>query len=105
MKVNASQGFSIEHPFPGSDASSSEARPQQLTKSFRQLRLVVSRPFPQLLSAQHQSTEALPSTIDLNTPDFEGAAFRALEGIEFALDAFSLNTEQTQFELALWTSQ
>ena len=43
--------------------------------------------------------------MDLDAPDFECAAFRALEGIEFALSAFGLNTEQTHFKLAFWTGQ
>jgi hypothetical protein len=42
---------------------------------------------------------------DLDAPDFECAAFRALEGIEFVRGAFGLNTEQSHFKLAFWTGE
>ncbi|MGB7178447.1 MAG: hypothetical protein WBD33_16520, partial [Xanthobacteraceae bacterium] len=42
---------------------------------------------------------------DLDAPDFEGAAFRALESVYVPAGAFALDTEQAQFDLALRASQ
>ena len=46
-----------------------------------------------------------PRLLDLDATNFEGAAFRALKGIEFAPGTFGLNTEQSHFKLAFWTGQ
>lgn len=42
---------------------------------------------------------------DPDAPDFESAAFRALEGEKVPAGIFALDAEQAQFELALRASQ
>jgi hypothetical protein len=61
-------------------------------------------PIPLAVPVQQEAANG-GGLFDLDAPDFEGAAFRTLEGVEFACGAFGLNTEQPKLKLAFWAGQ